>query len=44
MIGEVSSVYVSHRDQTYLERECALGPFWQKMWQLQKARSFYKMA
>ena len=33
-----------HRDCTYLERECALRPFWQKKWQLQQARVFYKMA
>ena len=35
---------MDHRDHTYLERECALGPFWQKKWQLQQARLFYKMA
>ena len=29
-----------HWDQTYLEWECALGPFWQKKWQLQHARLF----
>ena len=33
-----------HRDQTYLEIECALWPFWQKKWQLQQAWLFYKMA
>ena len=33
-----------HIDHTNLERECALWPFWQKKWQLQQARLFYKMA
>ena len=33
-----------HRNQIYLERILALGPFWQKKWQLQQARLFYKMA
>ena len=26
------------------ERECALGPFWQKKWQVQQAKLFHKMA
>ena len=34
----------NHRNQTYLERECALGLFQQKKWQLQQARLFYKKA
>ena len=35
---------LNDRDQTYLERECVLEPFWQEKWQLQQARLFYKMA
>ena len=36
-----SLMVIYHTDRTYLERECALWPFW---WQLQQARLFYKMA
>jgi len=42
-IAPSTLLHLLHRDETYLERECGLGPFWQKKLQLQQAMLFYIM-